>query len=101
MAETKEQRKARSERAKQGRLQGMEPPHDKQIEAAADRYVDARDSRMSMLDEEIEAGKILLKLLKDKGLNGYEYNGKIISIAHLEKVKVKRAKAEENGEADE
>jgi len=88
-----------TERTKRGRkrkvqtyMPGTEPVTFRVIDLAADAYIDARHSRMRLGQEEQDAAKNLLSLLHGHGLDTYEYDGKIISIEALEKVKVKKQK---------
>ena len=74
-------------------------PKVKEIDDAADDYVTHRDARMAAREKEITASDNLLALMKEHKLTSYEYDGKIVSIAEHEKIKVKR-KPGENGESD-
>jgi hypothetical protein len=95
-------RKPKGERLKQGYIDpAMAPVSIHEIDDAAEDYTAARDARMSMLTTEVEAGATLLALMKSHNLQEYEYNGKLVSIAALEKIRVKKLKAEENGSAEE
>ncbi len=101
---TKKPKKAKAPKPKQGYLDPeMAPPSIPEIDRLAEKYVDARDSRMSALKEEIELNGELDELMKKHSLTEYEYDNKIVSVNVLEKVKVKTKKAERietNGQAE-
>lgn len=80
----------------------MAPPSIPEIDAAAEEYVSARNARMAYLKDEVESAETLLSLLKKHNLPAYEYEGNIVTISTLEKVKVKRKKdTNANGETEE
>ena len=90
-------------KAKQPYLPGAEdmaPASIPEIDGAAADYVEARDGRMRLLKKEIECGAELLRLMHEHSQREYEYEGQIVTIAMLEKIKVKRIKGESNGEAE-
>ena len=88
-----------AKKAKQGHLNGMEPPSVKEIEEAAEEYVGYRDARMANLKKEIEAGDALLALMQKHELTTYELeDGKTVELKELTKVKVRRPKTEESDE---
>jgi len=87
--------------AKQGRLPGMENPSIPDLDAKAEAYRKARNSRMRMLEKEVEARDILQAAMKDHKLKYYEYEDQIVVLDVQEKVKVKSKGEESNGEADE
>lgn len=49
--------------SKQKELDGMERPTIKEIEEAAEDYVDARDRRMKMTEKEVACKSVLLQLM--------------------------------------
>lgn len=86
-------------RPKQQHIPGMEPPTIREIEDAAETYVTYRDARMRAGESEQQAAANLLSLMHKNNLTEYEYEGRKVLIAQLEKVKVKKAKAAEgNGD---
>ncbi len=93
--------KPKGRRAKQGFLPDMEPPSIPEIDAAADAYVDARNTRMAMTETEVERRTLLMGLMKQHKLANYEYDGKTVSIVADEKCKVKTKKEGEEGGEDE
>jgi hypothetical protein len=108
MADTKKkprQRPPRKERPKQTFIPGTEPPSFPDIDEAVDSYVDRRDERMELLQQEIKARDVLLLRMKDRGLKEYRVNGKVVTVTAdtTEKVSVKVAKekADVDTDADE
>lgn len=97
MAETKKKR-GRPPKARQGHLPGLEPPSIKEIDNAAERYVDRRNDRMEMLQDEIKARDVLEAAMKKHELRVYEYDGKTVELCMEEKVKVRKKK--ESSDAD-
>jgi hypothetical protein len=100
---------ARKRRAKaSGYLPGAEhmaPVSIPEIDEAAEAYATVRNERMELTDQEAEKAAELLKLMHEHHLKEYEYDGKMVSLAVLEKVRVrkqKRADAETaNGDGEE
>lgn len=75
-AKKRPRRKAKG--PKQPPLAGMpDDVRDKELDTAVEAYVEARDRRMVMTDEESEAKKALIKLMKDRNVEVYRYNGYI------------------------
>lgn len=97
MADDKPKR-GRPPKAKQGHLEGMEPPVIKEIERAADRYVEARDERMRLSETEAEAKELLTAVMKKHELTVYNYDGKDVFVENAETVKVRKHK--EPGDGD-
>ena len=83
---------------KQPFLEGMEPPSFRDIEEAAAKYVEARDERMARLKDETAAGAELLRLMHQHKLTAYDFDGQVVYINTLERVKVKSANSEEESE---
>lgn len=83
----------RSRRPRQQQIPGTEPPSIKEIDDAAEQYVDRRDMRMSLGKEESEAAEKLQALMKANNLSFYEYEGNIVTLDSVTKVKVKKKKA--------
>jgi hypothetical protein len=82
----------------------MAPKSVPEIDAKAERYVAARDARMSMGLTEIEASKELLAVMQEHGFAEYEYDGKMVTVEGITKVKVRKNKdrdAESNGDDSE
>ncbi len=79
-----------------------EPVTIKEIEDAADNYVEARDKRMNMLTIERERKESLRESMKKH--KKYEYDGKVVEFSSSteENVKVRTKKAPgEDDEGDE
>lgn len=74
---------------KQQHLPTMEPPVVPEIDAAAQRYVKARDARMKKGVEEKECHDELLALLEQNGLDSYEHDDIHIIVNATRKAKVK------------
>jgi hypothetical protein len=94
-AQTPKTRKPREPRARQGHLEGEGfPKHVAELEIAAEEYVQARDARMAELETEVEKQLVLLGLMLKHGFKNYEYDGKIITLNDVQKVSVRKKKAE-------
>ena len=87
--------KAKKKRVKQGYLPDMAPPSIPEIEAAADEYVEARDTRMAAMEPEKEAKERLKELMKKHNQTQYEYDSRIVTLNGEPDVKVKKKKSEE------
>jgi len=76
--------------AKQERLEGV-APQIPSIEAAALRYVEVRDERMSLTEKEVEAHEVLLAAMKQAHVEHYRtMEGLECTLSTKEKVKVSR-----------
>jgi hypothetical protein len=94
----KKKDRTKTRRPRQARLPGMENTSIPAIDAAAAEYVDARDNRMRLLKEEIEASDKLLALMKEHKQDTYHYDGCTVKVLSKTKVSVKRDKEESNGD---
>lgn len=92
--------KAKSPRAKQGHLKGMEPPSIPEIDTAADSFVEARNAWQVRNQSMVEAKAILEAMMKKNKLKKYEYDGKVVLFETSEtlKVNVKKPPKEEQPE---
>lgn len=81
-------------RPKQMNIPGTLPPRIKELEKAADKYVEARDSRIALTEEEVASREALAALMHQHGLTSYRYDERIITLVPAEKVKVKKDKPE-------
>ena len=81
-------------------MPGQEPVKNDRVHRAAKRYAKLRDERMAANEEEKAAHNTLLGIMKEEGLEVYEYGDLMVAIDAQEKVKVRFApkKTEENGE---
>lgn len=89
---------------KQSELPGVEAPSIPEIEEAADKYVQVRDKRMKLTEQEIAARTTLIQTLhahqdelEPSGEDGklwYRYDDQVITLEHQDKVKVRTAHAE-------
>ena len=85
-------------RAKQGRLQGMEPPSIKEIDDAADNYFETMSDRCKLSKTEDEQKTALIELMKSNRMSRYETgDGLVVTVTDKSTVKCKR-KAESNGD---
>ena len=84
----------RNDRPKQAFILDTGPVSIPEIDVAAEAYVDARDARMRKTKDEIAASAVLLATMKSHDLRQYEYEGKVVRVTGIEKVKVKRAEQE-------
>jgi hypothetical protein len=81
---------------RQARLPGVDDPEIEELESAAEEYVDVRDRRMALTEEEVELKGELLKLMHEHNKTKYVHNGtEIRVVAKDETVKVKIKKKEE------
>lgn len=90
--------KPKRERTKQGYLPDLEPPNIPRLNDAAETYRIARDERMRLTEEEVEAADKLLALMHEHKLTTYEFDGLVVTVDTAEKVKVKRKKEPGDGE---
>lgn len=74
---------------KQQHLPTMEPPVVPEIDAAAQRYVKARNARMKKTTEETECHDELLALMRQHGLDSYDHDDIHITVSSTHKAKVK------------
>lgn len=99
-------KKRPKKRLKQGFLKGMKPPTIKELDSAAENYVEARDGRGIAQKAEISARDLVLAIMHKHNLKHYEYDGKTIDVVldTKEKIKVKVKKDpddyEDNGDDD-
>lgn len=100
-AKPKRQRKPREPRPRQQHLPGMEPPNYPDIDEAAERYKQYRDSRMEEGREEAKWREILMTRMKYHGLKTYEYEDNVVALEGVEKIKVRKKKEEAAPDADE
>ena len=85
---------------RQARLPGMEPEKNPAIERLAEAYVEVRNRRMVLTKEEVGKRELLQVKMHESGLKSYEYDGKIVELVGVEKVKVRSSKdgGDEDGE---
>lgn len=81
-------------------IQGTEKPTIKEIDTAAEAYVDARDERMKLTDRESEVKEALIGVMKKHKVEVYRDENAVpplvvTLIPGEDKVKVSRAKGEE------
>ena len=88
-------------RPRQQDLPGTENRAIRPLEALAAEYVDIRDQRMALTEQESPLRERLLKLMKKLGRETYRRDGILIEIVHeKEKVRVKIKKAGSGDDAD-
>lgn len=73
-------KKPPKKRLRQGYLKGMKPPSIKELDKAAEDYVEARDTRMQFGKAEEANRDLVLALMKKHQLTTYEYDGKIVTV---------------------
>ena len=83
---------------KQKELPGIEKPVIKEIEDAADEYVEVRDKRMSLTEREVEKRAALIGVMRAHKVKSYKYDGRLITLKETDKVKVKTLKDEAGDE---
>lgn len=83
-------KKPKKVKPKQRDLPGMEERRIPDLHAAAEVYADTRDSRMDLLNREVELKEELLGLMRKHGKKVYLYDSVEIRVVHEnETVKVK------------
>lgn len=94
-------------RAKQSELPaveglGVSPVRIKAIDVAADKYLDARDTRMDQTIKECEARDVLIEKMGEHGLTSYRYGDHEVAIKDGKVgVKVKNIDGTEDGNSEE
>lgn len=93
----------RRARDKQTMIPGTEPESIPAVEEAAANYRDIRDSRMSLTEEEADAKKKLIDVMKEHGVEKYQFGGYEVVRTHEEtdNVKVRKLKATPRDEEDD
>jgi hypothetical protein len=92
--------KAKSKRAKQENLPGMEQREIRALQNAAHEYAEVRDQRMELTADEVKLKGKLLGLMKENKLEKYKYQDVEIRVVHEEEtikvriIKPKKAEAE-------
>lgn len=81
--------------SKQKKIEGCEDEYNEVIERLANEYVNARNSRMIHLRIEVDKRDLLLIKMKELGIKEYQFNGKIVTVTALEKLKVVSLKDDE------
>ena len=73
-------------------LPGFEGKSIKEVEDAAEDYVEARDSRMAKQKIEKDCHDRLMLLMGKHKLSAYEYDGKTVAVVEDKKVRVRQSK---------
>ncbi len=73
---------------KQTELKGVERPKIAEIENAADDYVRFRDKHKALGEEKKAAAEVLVMAMQRAKLTKYRYDGQIITLLEVEKIKV-------------
>jgi hypothetical protein len=84
-------------------LDELEPGGIKEIDDAAEEYVEVRDRRMALTTEEAKRKETLMNLMKKHKLTDYEYDSKTVEYiaSSKENVKVKTKGSDEEDEDGE
>lgn len=77
-------------KAKQGYLEGQEPPTIQEIDEAAEAYYALNDKSWKLRSKVKEAADELLEIMKKHGLTTYQYENKEVDVLEKEVVKVKK-----------
>jgi len=95
--------KTRKRKARQGHLEGLEPPSVRAIDDAAETYYETMQERCKLSKEEDEAKDNLIDKMKENQLDRYETpDGLVITITSKSNVKAKKKKdVEENGDGED
>jgi hypothetical protein len=88
---------------RQMKIPGTEQETIKEIDSAAEAYIDVRDKRINLTDRESEAKEALIGVMKKHKVEVYRDENAVpplvvTLIPGEDKVKVSRAKEEEEGE---
>ena len=92
-----------AKKAKQLAIPGTKGPSIKELDKAAEAYVEVRNERMELTGREVEARGRLVACMQKHALTVYRVDADEPLIVTLEddvKVKVKKAKAPETGAAE-
>lgn len=87
-------------RSEQTHFEGTGPVKNERVHRAAKRYVEERDARIAANKEEKAAHDSLLAIMREEGLESYEYGNLSLHIDGTFKVKAKLSKAD-GEDADE
>lgn len=76
-------------------IPGTEPERIKAIEDVAKKYVNCRDERMGLTEEEIDLKAKLIDVMKSHNCETYQFDGYMCELSHVDEdqVKVKKARA--------
>lgn len=86
---------------RQGYFKEMAPPRLRQIDDAAEIYVERRDERIKCNAEEKTAKDFLIDVMKQAGLHRYETpDGMVVEVTAASNVKCRRKDEPEQGEED-
>ena len=89
---------------KQLPIKGMEKKSIKELDSAAEAYVEARDKRMKLTEDEVEARGALISVMKKHNLEIYKDDDAspplvVTLIPGEDKVKVSRVEEDDEAEA--
>lgn len=83
--------KSRPSRAKQGYIDGMEPPSHKDVDHAAENYFEVMRERCKLSKEEDEKKTALIEKMKEHGIDRYETpDGLVVTVTSKTNVAVKQ-----------
>ncbi len=90
---------------KQTSIPGTEPKSIKEIDTAAEAYVEARDERMKLTEREVEAKQNLIRVMEKHDLSTYRDESAdppllVIVEESVAKVKVRRESEDDDGGED-
>ena len=81
--------------------EGVSPVKIKEIEVAADNYVEVRDKRMKLTEKEIASRDVVVSLMKKHNISKYVYDDHQIVLEHgADKVKVRAYDPEANSDQE-
>lgn len=86
---------AKAKKPRQRHLPEMEPDSIPEIDKATEAYVEVRDERMELTQEEVKRHDALLALMDKHKLEYYEYDGRIVRVKKDQTTKVKVEKKKE------
>lgn len=92
VAIAKKRGRPKKEKPVQKYIEGTEPLSIRDIDDAADNYIEARDSRINKLNVEIERKKELTELMQKHKLTEYKYRDQLVTFDGEPTVKVKKVK---------
>jgi hypothetical protein len=91
---------AKKKRVRQTYIPGTEPLSIPAIDKQADYYMDRRDTRMTLGQEEKQEKQKLLDLMKEHGLYSYEFDGFLVTRTEEQDIKVRKKKKEKDNGAE-
>ncbi len=84
----------------QAELRGIERPKVAEIEKAADDYVRFSEKHKALGEEKKGAAEVLVAAMRRAKLDKYRYDGRIITLLEVDKVKIHDADSDSDSDDD-